>query len=94
MAAPVLRDKIYEAERLTDTKLDPQVGTLGDYGGPTDTISLSVGSPAIDRADAARPLRDQRNFARNGQPDIGAFEFEGTAPPDATTANGFAEKGN
>jgi hypothetical protein len=27
---------------------DPKLGTLGNYGGPTQTISLLSGSPAID----------------------------------------------
>ena len=27
---------------------DPKLGTLGNYGGPTQTIPLLAGSPAID----------------------------------------------
>jgi hypothetical protein len=63
-----------------DTRLDPRLGTLGDYGGPTETLPLLLGSPAIDSADTAAPVRDQRNFVRSGLPDIGAFEYQGTQP--------------
>ena len=55
-------------------------GTLGDYGGPTETLPLLPGSPAIDSGDTAAPVRDQRNFVRSGLPDIGAFEYQGTQP--------------
>ena len=62
------------------TRLDPKLGTLGDHGGPTQTLPLLADSPAIDGADTAAPVRDQRNFVRAGQPDIGAFEYQGTEP--------------
>ena len=64
-----------------DTRLDPKLGALGDYGGPTQTLPLLLGSPAIDGGDTAPPARDQRYFRRTGQPDIGAFEYQGTQPP-------------
>lgn len=63
-----------------ETRLDPMLGLLDNYGGPTETLPLLVGSPAIDGGDAAGAARDQRNFLRAGQPDIGAFEFGGTQP--------------
>jgi hypothetical protein len=63
------------------TRLDPKLGALGDYGGPTQTLPLLLGSPAIDRGDTAPPARDLRYFRRTGQPDIGAFEYQGTQPP-------------
>jgi hypothetical protein len=63
-----------------DTRLDPRLDTLGNYGGPTETLPLLPGSPAIDSADTAPPVRDQRNFVRSGPPDIGAFEYQGTQP--------------
>ena len=56
-----------------DTRLDPKLGNLGNYGGPTETLPLLPGSPAIDSGDTAAPVRDQRNFVRTGLPDIGAF---------------------
>ena len=63
-----------------DTRLDPRLGTLGDYGGPTETLPLLPDSPAIDGGDTAAPVLDQRNFVRIGLPDIGAFEYQGTQP--------------
>lgn len=55
--------------------LDPQpeIGPLADNGGPTETIALLAGSPAIDEALASAPGRDQRGVIRV-DPDIGAFE--------------------
>ena len=35
---------------------NPDLGTLGNYGGPTPTIPLLAGSPAIDAADPAARL--------------------------------------
>lgn len=58
------------------TAVDPQVGTLGDYGGQTQTIPLLAGSPAID-AGSNCPVTDQRGYARNGPCDMGAYEFGG-----------------
>ncbi len=57
---------------------DPKLAPLGDYGGPTLTIGLLPGSPAIDRGNTlAAPVMDQRGFPRPVGPaaDIGAFEF-------------------
>jgi hypothetical protein len=53
---------------------------LGDYGGPTQTMALLPGSPAINAGDpnfAAPPVTDQRGQPRviDGRIDIGAFEF-------------------
>jgi len=60
---------------------DPKLGPLADYGGPTPTMALSAGSPAIDAANSAWCLpTDQRGIARphGAGCDIGAFE---SAPP-------------
>ncbi|AFZ51180.1 Cadherin domain-containing protein [Dactylococcopsis salina PCC 8305] len=74
--------------------LDP--AGLQDNGGPTQTIALLEGSPAIDAGDnnliPASVDFDQRGFDRifNGTVDIGAFEVEilNTAPTvdDITTS--------
>ena len=63
------------------------LGPLGNYGGPTQTIPLLPGSPAIGAGSIALALdangnpltTDQRGLARTlgGQIDIGAFESEG-----------------
>ncbi|MCL4262184.1 MAG: right-handed parallel beta-helix repeat-containing protein [Anaerolineae bacterium] len=58
------------------TAANPLLGSLGNYGGPTETIPLLAGSPAINAA-ANCPLTDQRGFARNGPCDMGAYEYGG-----------------
>jgi hypothetical protein len=45
--------------------IDPRLGPLADNGGPTRTLALLAGSPAIDAASADRcPGKDQRDVAR------------------------------
>ena len=62
--------------------VDPDLASLKDNGGPTETMWLMAGSPAIDAGDNALlppgTLPDQRGFARisNGAVDIGAFEVQ------------------
>jgi hypothetical protein len=75
--------------------LDPKLGSLANNGGPTQTVALLAGSPAIDAGNNAlavdptgSPLvYDQRGpgFLRflGSAVDIGAFE----APAPVTTAN-------
>ena len=56
---------------------DPKIGLLADNGGPTQTLALQSGSPAIDGGDdAACPPTDQRGVLRpqGGHCDSGAFE--------------------
>jgi hypothetical protein len=60
--------------------VDPLLSPLGAYGGPTQTVALLPGSPAIDAADPAYAGSiDQRGVTRNvgSAPDIGAFESRG-----------------
>jgi hypothetical protein len=53
----------------------PGLAQLKRNGGPTKTIALKGGSPAIGNADnGTAPGRDQRGRKRDNQPDIGAFE--------------------
>jgi hypothetical protein len=64
--------------------VNPLLAPLGNYGGPTQTLALLPGSPAIDAGSNAlavdagnNPLTtDERGVARvvNGTVDIGAFE--------------------
>ena len=68
---------------------DPKLGPLANNGGPTQTMALLAGSPAIDAGNPGKPgsgkgaceLTDQRGTARPvngaGQPvcDLGAYEF-------------------
>jgi hypothetical protein len=58
--------------------LDPLLGSLADNGGPTPTMALWPGSPAINAGDdSAAPATDQRGVSRpqGGASDIGAFEL-------------------
>jgi hypothetical protein len=63
-------------QSLTGT--DPLIGPLADNGGPTRTMALLSGSPAIDAGDDANcPPTDQRGVSRpfGVRCDIGAFEL-------------------
>lgn len=56
---------------------DPKLAPLANYGGPTKTMALYVGSAALEAAlDAACPAKDQRGVTRpqGTHCDIGAFE--------------------
>jgi CSLREA domain-containing protein len=67
---------------LNPTLVDPMLGTLGYYGGPTETLPLLPGSPAIDAGNSALfptggLLMDQRGAPRlnaSGSLDQGAFQ--------------------
>jgi hypothetical protein len=64
--------------------LDPLLASLGDAGGPTQTLALLPGSPAIGHGAPAGPgvpTTDQRGFPRPtaGQVDAGAFQMQNTA---------------
>jgi len=62
--------------------IDPRLGQLQDNGGPTQTMALLDGSPAINAGnDAVAPATDQRGIARpqGAASDIGAYEVEGEA---------------
>ncbi len=77
----------YAASDLLD--VDPILGPLADNGGPTLTLALLPGSPAIDVGDNTdAPVWDQRGpgFPRivNGTIDIGAFEVQATGATGTT----------
>jgi hypothetical protein len=58
--------------------INPLLGPLQDNGGPTQTMALQSTSTAINAGDSnSAPPRDQRGNFRNGNADIGAFEFNG-----------------
>jgi hypothetical protein len=58
--------------------VDPLLGALADNGGPTETMAIGAGSPAIGLALKATATEfDQRHVARGNDPDAGAFELEG-----------------
>jgi hypothetical protein len=55
----------------------PTIDYLTNNGGPTPTIALLAGSPAINAGIAATPV-DQRGYVRDPHPDLGAYEFGAT----------------
>ena len=60
--------------------INADLGPLQNNGGPTQTMALLAGSPAIGQADnALAPATDQRGVTRRDLPgeltDIGAFEL-------------------
>ncbi|MEO5718673.1 MAG: choice-of-anchor Q domain-containing protein [Chthoniobacterales bacterium] len=70
--------------------LDPKLGPLQDNGGPTQTLALLPGSPAIDTGFSGDWSIDQRGYTRpagtiavdgGDGSDIGAFEVQVPAPP-------------
>jgi hypothetical protein len=85
------------------TGADPMLAALADNGGPTQTMALSPGSPAIDAGVAAGSSFDQRgrprtyddpsvvNAATSDATDIGAFELQPlcslTCPTDISVSN-------
>jgi CSLREA domain-containing protein len=72
------------------TGQNPQLGDLQSNGGPTETHALRPRSPAIDSAGLTCVATDQRGISRpqdgdgtgGAACDRGAFEVEGTGPPE------------
>jgi hypothetical protein len=65
---------------------NPGLGPLASNGGPTQTMALLAGSPAIDKGDnVGCPATDQRGVTRPATAanpcDIGAYEFVAAPPP-------------
>jgi hypothetical protein len=74
----------------TQRNVDPLLGPLANNGGPTQTMALLAGSPAIDHGPVPVPSfplndNDQRGagFPRvvNGTVDVGAYEVQAPAEP-------------
>jgi hypothetical protein len=78
---------------------DPKLGPLAPNGGPTQTVALVAGSPAIDAGDPAgcsdddgvALAADQRGISRpqGARCDIGAFELQQTPPPIQPAISGL-----
>jgi hypothetical protein len=69
------------------TNSNPNLGALASNGGPTQTMALPSGSPAVDAGDPTSTITsDQRGLPRNQGAqdplsDIGAYELQVSAPP-------------
>lgn len=59
-----------------DVNGGPRLDALGNYGGPTNTLRLRAGSPAINAGGAVSLATDQRGVLRprGSAADIGAYE--------------------
>ena len=59
-----------------DQPIDPLLAPLGDYGGPTSTMALLPGSPAIGEGafGPSVPVTDERGAPRGRVVDIGAVQ--------------------
>jgi len=68
------------------TFADAGLGDPASNGGPTETMAITPGSPAVDggTSTGASPV-DQRGYPRNGVVDIGAYEWQG----DVIFGDGF-----
>lgn len=63
--------------------VNPDLGPLGDNGGPTPTMALAPGSPAIDSGGTCPAVdggTDQRGLPRTASCDTGAYEVQDQAP--------------
>jgi uncharacterized repeat protein (TIGR01451 family) len=78
--------------------VNPNLGPLQNNGGPTQTLALLAGSPAINAGDSHAPgllATDQRGFARivGNAVDIGAYEFGATPATTDLSVSGLAPAG-
>ena len=88
-SSPVISDSVVQGgcpAGSTCTNIiitSPLLGTLGFYGGFTQTIPLQAGSSAINTGAScsAAPVngRDQRGYFRDVSCDIGAYEYGAAA---------------
>jgi hypothetical protein len=70
---------------------DPKLGPLQDNGGPTKTMALLPGSPALISGDPTQfGVPDQRGVVRSGGTNIGAYQASASAfsvgAPDTVTS--------
>jgi hypothetical protein len=56
--------------------IDPRLLPLAGNGGPTQTMAVMTGSPAVKAGTATgAPTTDQRGVTSDDPPSIGAFDF-------------------
>jgi Big-like domain-containing protein/ASPM-SPD-2-Hydin domain-containing protein len=72
----------------TGNPLDPHLGPLQNNGGPTQTLALLSGSPAIDKGLTTSVTADQRGVRRpqGTKFDVGAYEFNQGPTPSASVS--------
>ncbi len=77
----------FTAPSISDsTTIDSTLAPIANNGGPTETIALLSGSPAIGQIPAAEcPTTDQRGYRRIPPCDIGAFQVDARAVAPTTT---------
>lgn len=63
---------------------NPNLGPLQNYGGPTETVALLLGSICVDAGDSIDLFNDQRDYSLSNSRDMGAFEYEGFLGVDDT----------
>jgi hypothetical protein len=81
--------------------IDPLLSPVGNYGGPTQTMGLLPGSPAIGAGSfvAGIPITDERGQPRADRVDLGAFQSQGfrltpaagSSPQSAEIGKAFAD---
>lgn len=76
----------FVATGVNFTSGNPQLSTLGSYGGRTQTMPPIEGSPVINAGAASDFTTDQRGLPFVGLPDIGAAEFQGASGNSALIA--------
>jgi hypothetical protein len=81
------------AQPTDQANTDPALGALADNGGPTRTMAIVPGSPAVDTGSSAGLTTDQRGLARpvdnpfvanapgGDGADVGAYEVQSTTDP-------------
>jgi Ricin-type beta-trefoil lectin domain len=89
----------FSAANHSQNNTNPQLGALASNGGPTQTMALPAGSPAVNAIPATvagcSGSTDQRGVSRPQGPacDIGAYELAAqTPPPPGGPIRGFAGK--
>ncbi|MFO0967889.1 MAG: choice-of-anchor L domain-containing protein [Gemmataceae bacterium] len=77
------------------TGVSPLLASLANNGGPTQTMALRFGSPAINAGTTGVgvPGVDQRGTTRDATPDMGAYEFVGVASASSTSPDGAYKAG-
>jgi hypothetical protein len=67
---------------------DPGLSSLGDYGGPTPTMTINDNSSAFGQGTPYTAYTtDQRGYTRPTNPSLGAFDPNATPPTTTTTAS-------